>query len=138
MHRIAPHYRKARTVLSSNPSAVAGQTAPAQSFTLAARGGDYWRVDEPEALLAHLRTRADLHEWITAAADKKSYKEITRSYHKPPGLRRRVEPAGIVLDRDTAGAVWLRLVCSDLPRVRRIVEQLASGQAVEGVQSCLF
>ena len=117
---------------------LAGQAAPAHPFTLSYRGSDYWRVDDEEALLAYLRARGDLHEWITAAKDKKAYKELSRFYHKPRGLRHRVEPAGIVLDRDTAGAVWLRLVGTDIPRVRRIVEELAGGQAVEEVQACLF
>src|SRR6476469_7153060 len=134
MHREAPYLLVRRFVLSNLPHAAAGQAAP---FTLHFRGSDYWRVDEPETFLAYLRKRPDLHEWATASHDKKSYKEITRFYHKPPGLRHRVEPAGLVLDRD-AGAVWLRLVGTDIPRVRRIVEELASGQTVEEVQSCLF
>ena len=121
----------------STPSTVAGQPGRAHPFTLAARGSDYWTVDEPEALVAYLRTRADLHEWVTAAKDKKSYKELTRFYHKPRGLRHRVEPAGLVLDRER-GAVWLRLVGSDLARVRRIVEELAGGQQVAEVQACLL
>jgi hypothetical protein len=112
-------------------------SAPAQPFTISPRGSDYWMVDELEPLLAYFRARPDLHEWITASVDKKSYKEITRFYHKPRGLRHRVEPAGIGLDRE-GGPVWLRLVGSDLPRVRRIVEELAAGQAVAEVQECLF
>lgn len=122
-------------MLSTPTSAVA---APARGFTLSYRGSDYWRVDDEAALVAYLDARADLHKWETAARDRKAFKEICRWYHKPRGLRHRVEPAGIVLDRDTAGAVWLRLVGTDIPRVRRIVEELAGGQAVEEVQQCLF
>ena len=124
-------------MLPTTTPTTAAPAAPNHGFTLVPRGSDYWKVDELEALLAYLRSRSDLHEWITASADKKSYKELTRFYHKPAGLRHRVEPAGIVIDREHS-SIWLRLVGSDLPRVRRIVEELACGQAVEEVQACLF
>jgi hypothetical protein len=119
----------------SSPHQVATEAAP---FTLSPRGHDYWYCDELEPLLASLRARADLHEWATASRDKKSYKEITRFYHKWPHYHGRVEPSGIVLDRGTDGGVWLRLVGTDLARARRILETLQTGQAVEEVQSCLF
>ncbi len=108
-------------------------------FTLQPKGHDYWYVDELEPLLALLRNRPDLHEWTTASQDKKSYKEITRLYHKPVGwCCGHIVPSGIVIDRGAAGGAWLRLVGDDPARCRRILEELVGGQAVAEVQQCLF
>jgi hypothetical protein len=105
-------------------------TAPRLDY----RGADYWYTDDPAALAALLRQRSDLHEWTRAAQDRKSDKELTRFYHKWPNYRGKVEPSGIVIERDG----YVRLVGSDPARARRIVEQLAGGQAVEEVQLCLL
>jgi hypothetical protein len=118
-------------VLSTSPHAAASQAAP---FTLDYRGSDYWLCDDIPALAALLRKRSDLHEWQTASHDRKAGKELCRYYHKPEGLRHRVEPSGIVLEH--SGTV--RLVGTDPARCRRILEALQTSGAVEEVQKCLF
>lgn len=95
---------------------------------LSRRGAWYvCSADDRPALLDLLRRHPDLHEWAPRAEDTRRSRERsggTRFYHKPAGQLRRVEAAGIVVDRPTPAGVWIRLDGPAAERCRPILDAL--------------
>lgn len=111
-------------------------TSPTAPY-LERRSVDYWHCSDIPALADVLRRRSDLHEWLTAAGDRKNGKELCRFYHKPIGYRGRIPASGIVLEH--SGTVRTD-IGEDRTRARAVLESLENraGQlALFGVEVAL-
>lgn len=95
-------------------------TTPTAPY-LERRSVDYWHTSDISALAEVLRHRADCHEWLTAAGDRKNGKELCRFYHKPANYRGKIPASGIVLEHN--GTVRTD-IGDDRTRARAVLESL--------------
>lgn len=98
--------------------------------SLTRRGPSWWLCPAAalDRLTAYLDARPDLHRWRPATVDTRRRRELARWYQKDPGELGQVEPAAIVVDRQTAAGVWIRLDGTAAERARPILDALTRAE----------